>query len=162
MPDEDSTLACLAFEAYKCFETATRPNGESFHRVREGSPEWLSDLTWKAHDDGKLLPDDWRYATIVSALELLAEADDPDDDAAHEFADENVDIYNHDRLAWLAAHSARPGYVDQAREEGLIGADADTLDAIGVGQYVESLEVFEQVRSFLQDRLDSLDDEEGV
>ena len=164
MPTEVTTLASLASEAYACFETATRPDGESFQRVRDGSPEWVTDLVRSAHygvPDMLMFPDDWRYAAIVSSLDAITGADDIQE-AAHEFADANVDAYNAERLAWLASDRNRPYYVDQAREDGLADEGTDLLEVIGAGQYVESLEVFEQVRSFLQDRLDTLDDEEGV
>jgi hypothetical protein len=162
MPTEVTTLASLASEAYACFETGTRPDGETtFHRIRDGSPEWLSGLTWQAHDNGEMLPDDWRYSAIVAALGFHSDDDGtPSDEQGHEFADGHVDAYNGARLAWLASHGARSGYVDQAREDGLAGENADLLEQIGAGQYVESLEVFEQVRGFLQDRLDELEDEE--
>ena len=58
-----------AQEAYDCFETAARPDGETFTRVRDGSPGWVGELVREAHGD--FLPDDWRYGCIQSALEFI-------------------------------------------------------------------------------------------
>lgn len=62
-----STVQQLAAEAYGCFETAERQDGETFWRLKDGSPEWVTDLVLNAHGD--FLPDDWRYACIGAALE---------------------------------------------------------------------------------------------
>ena len=84
-------------------------------------------------------------------------ADDKDDldDAGSEFAASKVDVYNSARLAWLSSNLTRAGYCDEAaRDLGM--EDADTFDRIGIGQYAESLEVFESVRQSLADRMDDL------
>ena len=120
MPETETTIQTLAAEAGACFETATRSrvvggSGEleedRYVRVKDGSPEWVTELVHAAHDD--MLPDDWRYEKIADALEYIAEVDDPDDSG--EFADQAVDIYTGARLAWLASHLSRPGYLRRCR-----------------------------------------------
>lgn len=138
------------------FETARRDGftvgtfedgGETFVRLREGSPAWMTDVVRAAHDGGEMLPDDWRYAAIRSALDCIAESDDAED-AAHEWADSEIDVYTSSRLEWLGSHSARLGYCDEARREGIAGESL--LDQIGAGQYTEAREVFEQTLAALK------------
>jgi hypothetical protein len=108
------------------FERRTRDNGESFYTLADGTLDWLHDAVREAHDGE--LPNDWRYeicAHIVSSLE-----DDPDADAA-ELADSLVDVYNVDRVRWLAEDISRAAYVDEAD-----GPDDDVIGRIGYGQYV--------------------------
>lgn len=130
------------------FETARRETGEDesepYVRLREGSPEWMSDVVRAAHDDGEMLPDDWRYSTIRSAVECIAESDDPED-AAHEWADAEVDVYTSARFAWLASNLRRAGYVDQAQDEGITEGSERIVSLIGLGQYNEAREIYSQV-----------------
>lgn len=141
----------IAVEASRWFETATRgDDGATFVRVKDGAPDWVTDLVHEAH--GEMLPDDWRYQLAADAAEAIADGtDDPG-----EFADGHVDVYTFDRFAWLSSHLARQGYVDTAAEEFGLPADGDfsVVDAIGRGQYVEAGEVFGLVLAFLERRAD--------
>lgn len=153
------TISALAAEAYAALETRTRDDGERFTTSKDDAPEWVKDLVYTAHGD--FPPEDWRYDCIHSALSHIADsgADDADDldDAAHEFADGHVDVYTGARLQWLASNLDRPGYVDDAVAQ-MGAADLDTTERIGLGQYAESLEVFESVRRSLADRMDDVQD----
>jgi hypothetical protein len=155
-----STIHSLAGEAYDCFERRERDNGDSFVSLKDNAPEWLSDLVRDAHGD--FLPDDWRYASIRSALGAIHDAgEDADvDDLSFEFADSNVDTHNAARCEWLASHLARGFYCDDAVNEGLVADDSGIFTRIGIGQYIESREVFESVRRSLSDRLDEMIDED--
>jgi hypothetical protein len=131
-----------AREALDCFETAGRPDGGSFVRLREGRPEWVADLVHEAH--GSMLPDDWRYACIRAALEAVAEGVD-----GHEFADGYADDYSSDLAAWLGSHAVRPGYVDEAVED--LGAEFQGVaQVIQLGQRAEAREVFAAVVNTLE------------
>lgn len=156
------TISGLAGEAYGYFETRKRgdePDAERFVSLKDERPDWLQELVFEAHGHGDYLPDDWRYQTIRDAIGHIhdsgAESADDLEDSAHEFADQNVDVYTGSRYAWLASNLRRSGYVDEARDEGLIGPDADVAEQIGVGQYEESREVFASVLQSLAERLDS-------
>jgi hypothetical protein len=157
MSTETKTLADLAGEAYDCFTTTTRSGSddESIVVLKDERPEWVYELVRSAHGDD-FLPDDWRYESIHSALAFIHD-NDAGEDASHEFADSNVDVYTAARYQWLASHLAREGYVREARDEGLIGPDADISDQIGVGQYMESQEVFGLVLDALTDALEEAD-----
>ena len=77
-------------------------------------------------------------------------------DLAHEWADGNVDVYTVNRIAWLGSNLTRAGYCDEAVEElGVSDSDGIT-DRIGLGQYMESLEIFGSVAESLEAQLDEL------
>ena len=153
-PHAESTLQQLASEAAACFTTKKRSDGDSFVAMLDGSPDWVSELVREAHGD--MLPDDWRYASIESALDWIAAANDPEDEQ-YEWADENVDVYHRGRLAWLASYASRPSYCDDATSEMGDYAPNGILDRIGLGQHQESCKVFASVLRSLRDRADDLE-----
>lgn len=164
MSAQTVSLSSLASEAHDYFETAKRADSEQYYlRVKDGAPEWLQDLCREAHHCGwageLMFPDDWRYEAIYAALGHIADSGAETihdlEDQAHEFADSHVDVYNDDRAKWLGSHHYRSGYVDEARDEGLIADDADLMAQLGVGQYEELSEVFHAVARFLSDRISS-------
>lgn len=148
-----STLQQLAKDATTCFTTKQRPDGNTFVAIRDASPDWVGELVKDAH--GPMLPDDWRYASIASALEWLADADDPDD-AGHEWADANVDVYTGGRIAWFASDRSRPGYCDEAICEMGDYAPTSIIEHIGLGQHQESCEVFASVLHSLRARAEEV------
>lgn len=156
-----TTIAELAGEAYGHFETRERGD-EKIIALKDGAPQWVRDLVRKAHGD--FLPDDWRYASIRSALGAIHDADATDEDAlddlSAEWADGNVDVYNAARTAWLASNLNRAAYCDDAAAE-FGGDDRNVMDLIGLGQYMESSEVFASVAGSLRERLEELELEAG-
>lgn len=152
-----TTVQSLARTAAQSFETARRAtgdtetgpreDGEEYVRIKKGSPDWISEMVHEAH--GEMFPDDWKYACISAACEWIAENDDPKGGAS-EFADQYVDVYNSDRIAWLASHGARQGYCDEAQEEWGADAGAGVIDRIGWGQFFEANEVYGIVLDFLE------------
>ena len=144
------TVQELASEAYACFETAKRPDGAEYVRVKDETPDWVSELVYKAHG-GDFLPDDWRYATIRSALAFIGDdATEPEDEAG-DFADTQANAYTGELIAWLGSNLRRVGYVDDARQE--YGGDfTSVLDEIAAGQYTEAREVYELVLDALKSR----------
>lgn len=151
------TISTLAREASEFFTTDTRADGTVFVKT-ENEPKWLHELVMEAH--GAFLPEDFRYRFIREAINALADADVEDEAEAeergHEYADD-VDVYTHDRLAWLASNLNRPAYCDEAMSEfgmeempegGIVGL-------IGLGQYMEPREVFASVLSSLAAELAS-------
>lgn len=123
----------LAREALSWFEHRTW-----YWAIKNGAPEWVRELAWAAHAEGKILPDDFRYLFIVEALGALAEGEhnlEPD-----------VDINR--LLNWLNDYpSYRTGLVDAAVSEfGWNGL----FEALQAGQMMEKEEVLGIVRAFLE------------
>lgn len=156
----ETTLSTLADEAYNWFETAYRDEARRdetrYIRLKDGRPEWIHDLVHSAHGD--FGPDDWRYECIRAALNAIDENEGDED--SHDFADSHVDVYTGARLEWLASNLNRMGYCDEAVSEGLVQADADIAERVGVGQYVEAQEVYGLVLEALQERLDDVESAE--
>lgn len=157
-----STIHELARQMSEAFETRTREDGERFDALRDGSPEWMTDVCMDAHDS--MLPDDWRYRMIRAAAAWLAE-DDADPDDPGEFADDFVPIYNRERVAWLASHLDRAGYVDEAADEGLIdypSGPSRLMDLLGIGIYCEAAEVYRLLAESLEALASDEDDEDDT
>ena len=156
-----ASVQTLASEAAACFETATRGDTgrdeDRYTRVRDGAPEWVTELVYAAHGD--FFPDDWRYDAIRSALSAIHDDDLSEDDAG-EWADTNVDAYTGARLAWLASNLNRAFYCDDAVEE-LGSPETGIIDRIGLGQYAESEEVFQLVYRALEERAEATEAEEA-
>jgi hypothetical protein len=55
----------------QAFETRKRDNGDKYVALKDGSPEWMTDVCHKAHGD--MLPDDWRYSFISEAVDYIDE-----------------------------------------------------------------------------------------
>lgn len=133
MTTQTPTVQNLATEARRYFTTKHRA---TFWVLADNRPDWLQDLVRFAHAD--MLPDDWRYAFIVEALDALADSEDPDDITT-----------DADRLGWLSSRLDRCEFVDQARGE-RIGCDEPLIELIGWGLAHERRAVLDLVRSFLE------------
>lgn len=140
------TIQSLAKELYDDLETAQRPNGGDFLRLKDGHPQWMQDVIRTAHSD--LMPDDWRYKFIEDACQAIIEHED-DRDSAYESLE--ADIYNHDLLQWLASNLSRIGYCDDAAQDFGI-SDGSIINIIQWGQLSEKQETF----NLLYDALESL------
>jgi len=55
-------------------------DGETYYRKKDTAPEWVGDAVYAAHDNGAMLPDDWKYETIARVADDLTYALDNDDD----------------------------------------------------------------------------------
>ena len=152
MDATQQTVQQLAAAAASCFESASRDNGDDFIRIKDGSPEWVTELVHAAHHGfTDFLPDDYRYTWAFQACEWLAEGNDPDESS--EFADSCVDVYTGRRLAWLASNLNRASYCDDAGWDLGFTIDRKTgiVELIGLGQFAEAAEVFALVLRALED-----------
>lgn len=139
------TIQKLANQALEMLETKVRTNGNNYVCFKDDRPQWMQDLAFRAHNNGEMLPNDYRYEFIESALTAIASHDDIED--ARDSIE--ADIYTSDLMAWLASRNDRYQYVDSAIED--YGKGVSVIDDIRMGQCVERLEVFEAVANFLKD-----------
>jgi hypothetical protein len=140
-----TAIAGRAQEARDWFETATRPDDSRYWRKKHECPEWIEEMVHAAHDDGDMLPDDYRYEYIVNALDLLADGVDPAEPEIE------ADPYTHDLTEWMGSHSWRREYVNDAIK------DLDIKDinhAMMEGQVAEKTEIFHAVVRALEERED--------
>lgn len=145
-------IRTLAGEALAHFEYRDRYGGSGYWAVKDRAPEWVGNLVWAAHEEGKILPDDFRYLFIVEALEALAE--DPDEPEALL----QPETYTSQLLKWLeASPSYREGLVGEA--VALYGWDG-LFEALRTGHLLEKEEVLQIVREFLEDTIEEEEEED--
>ena len=143
-------IRVLAGEALSYFEYRKRHNDEAgYWAVEEGAPEWVRNLVFSAHEEGKILPDDFRYLFIVEVLEALAENPDEPESLLE------PDVCTSNLLRWLDDYpSYRMGLVDDAVSQfGWNGL----FEALQAGQLMEKEEVLALVRAFLEKKLEEED-----
>ena len=112
--------------------------------TKSDRPEWVHDMVYAAHNG--MLPDDWKYATVVESLRALAEYEDTDQ--ARESIE--ADIYTADLLKWLSSSLRRLEYCDEAARELGIESEALMFERIQYGQHWEQDEMFGYVLSALE------------
>jgi hypothetical protein len=138
-----ASLQSLAAEMSQAFEGATRPSGEPFRKLKDGSPSWMTAVCRQAHDEGQLLPDDWRYVFIEEAVEALTLHEDLDEARSHL----EPDVYTSDLTAWLHSSNSRVYYLGEALAE--YGTFRDGFQLLAAAQMIEKEEVFQQVLAAL-------------
>lgn len=141
-----NTMHDVARRAVSSFETARRRDDSQYSRLKDDSPQWLHELVFQAHNNGQILPDDWRYRFTVDALSHIADADhgatrtDLRDDI-------EADVYISDLTNWLGSHTIRLGYCDEALT--MLGRTGTLSQLLAEGQILERQEVFDIVWSTL-------------
>ncbi len=155
----ETTVQSLAEEMGRAFERKKRNDDSEYVSLKDGSPEWMTNVCHEAHKDGSLsaagfnamMPDDWRYDFIEDACDALSEAENADE--ADEHLHEYITYYDHNR--WLASRNDRSGYCDEAREE--LGEAGDMDAQISQGLHYEQREVLGLVRAALEELVDAED-----
>lgn len=131
-------IRILAGEALSYFEYRRRHDGTKYWTLEEGAPEWVRKLTFAAHNEGEILPDDARYLFVVESLEAIAENPEEPESLLE------PEAYTSQLLKWLDAYpSYRMGLVDEAVSE--FGWDG-LFKALQAGQLKEKEEVLRIVR----------------
>lgn len=139
-------IRILAGEALAYFKHRKRHDGSGYWTLEEGTPEWVIKLVFEAHDEGRILPDDFRYLFIVEALETIVE--DPE---ASDIMWE-PDVYTSQLLSWLeAAPSYRMNLIDE--EVSRVGWSG-LFNALQAGQRREKEKVLGLVRRFLEKKIE--------
>lgn len=128
------------------FTQRTRDDETRYTTLSDGAEPWMRDVVQDAHNG--MLPDDWRYDAIAAAVEFIADRDDWED-ASYEFANDQVDVYDSDVIAWFASHSMRRDYCEEAADE--YGShDGPIVEAMQRGQVIEAIEVLTIVARALE------------
>ncbi len=137
-------IAKKAEEFISYFQRVTRPSsGEEIYTLQNHAPQPLRELVRTVHGD--FLPDDFRYETIVEAIEALSRCDSEDELEEVRLV---TDVYYHDLLKWLHSDLKRINYCDEAKDEfGLNNSELMTV--ITYGQQLEKDEIVASVREAL-------------
>jgi len=109
-----ATVQQLAREMAAQFETKKREDGSELVVLKDGAPEWMTDVIHEVHGDK--LPDDTIYQFISEAVDALADAPD-DADLQDAIIEIEADIYTHDLTAWLHARVDHVYYLTEVMEE---------------------------------------------
>jgi hypothetical protein len=125
----------------KAIEQKTRDNGEKFYCLKDKAPKWMTGVCCAAHENGAILPDDYRYQFIVDALEIIAEGG-TSDEAQEGFDNWESDIYTNSLTAWLHSRCDRVEYLTQAIGDG-------SKDGCGALSYAQCLEFQETAQAVL-------------
>ena len=122
------------------FTQNKRQDGTLYWCLTEQARQNDDDLTpWLMGLHDEELPNDWRYETIVSILDVLMDVDAPLDefmdhhDLVDGIANNITDIYN-SLLQWYTDNTSRLYYIEQAEVEGLICDDAAIDARLSIGQ----------------------------
>lgn len=133
-------LAPLAAAFASAFMTKAFDNGESRIVLRDGAPDWMTEIVREAH--GGMMPNDQSYSMILAVAneidDLLRDNSDQTaddlDDARHERIDSLIPVYNTERTAWLASHLDRAEYVNEAIRTYGTGTNCpDIFDLLAMG-----------------------------
>ncbi len=122
------TVQEAAQYASRCFTEGTRADGETFRRLKDGAPAWISDLI--RITSGTSFNLDAAYIEAESALDFIADADDAADaNTLFDNGDPEADIYTADLMKWAADNI---GEVDDAIKE--TGGESGLISSIQYAQ----------------------------
>lgn len=165
-----NTFAKVMKEFAEAFVSDKRNDDKTFYKLSDNAPAWLqkdagSSIMREIHsvlDDR--LPSDWVYEAVSSITDGFVDHGCEDEDSAreatHEIADGLVDVYNSDRLRWLADHLLNVDIVDEACKELGCADDAGIIDRIGVGQYYAYERLAQAVIDAVRDEANNREDDE--
>jgi hypothetical protein len=147
----------IAKQLVDAFTTDTRNDGTAFTKLRDGSPQWMTDAIHTAHGD--ILPLDWIYEHCGRMAEKMTDYEPEQwDDSVSEWADSLVDVYNYDLARWLSLHLDFPGFVDEAVGE--FGHSANgVMGDIAQGQYKLLEQIAYAMLSAVNEQAEAADDE---
>lgn len=150
-----ATVVELAEEMSRAFVGATRSDGSEFRKLRDGAPEWMTDVIHAGHADGTqggMLPDDHRYAMVEAVCDAIAElSEDAGEDEIRAAVDEiEAPIYTHELTGWLHSRADRSGYCDEAESE--FGRAEDMNQRLTLGYLQELRECGQAVLNALAER----------
>lgn len=156
-----------AKDALACLETAKRDDGTEYIRTIDGT--WMDEhrtdgpviAAHRQAGGDLMMPDDHRYQMVHDALLALSYLDDDttEDDAQDELANIEPPIYINELTEWLASHSDRQDYCDEAMEEGLVSREAIIIDRLQAGYIQEQREVSSAVLAWLLDHIEPKEEE---
>ena len=148
----------IAQQFADAWTTDARNDGATFYKLRDGSPQWMTDAIHEAHGD--IMPLDWIYEHCSRVVDMMTEYEPEDwDDSVSEWADGLVDVYNADRARWLALHLEFAGFVDEAVEE-FGHSDQGVMGDIGMGQFKLLEQIAYAMLSAVNEQAEATGDEE--
>ena len=136
------------------FTSSKRQDGTVFWHCKDTVNDSDRDLVRDFHETD-ILPDDFRFETIVNLLDKLNEYDFDsvdyirDNGIDHEIIDILVNFETSKLTAWLASHNSRIEWCNEAVNQGLIDG-SDIIKTIQCGQYLEIQMIMNNILSHLE------------
>lgn len=132
---DTKTIQSLAGELSQAFEHDKRNDGQEFAKLKDGSPQWMTDVIRACHGDK--LPDDTVYEFVERCADALADYDGEPSDAITEI---EPDPYTNDLTGWLHARNDHVYYLSEALEE--FGGDIrDGFQLLAIAQQKQIQEI---------------------
>jgi hypothetical protein len=145
----------LAEQLSAAFETKKRNDDNEFVSLKDGSPEWMTDVVRAAHGDK--LPDDTVYAFIEKAADALANASE-DAEPSDVILEIEPDPYTAGLTAWLHARVDHVYYLTEVLEEGT--GITDGFQLLAAAQQKQIHEVGYALVSALEEAAENMPEEE--
>ena len=149
-----ATIRELAEQLSEALVTDTRNDGTKFIKRKDGSPQWMQDVIFKAHQDK--LPDDHTYEAIDRILSHILDCTDKTatrDDMQEALYEIEADVYTSDLTEWLHSDCSNVYYLDEVMKE---GSPEDGFQLLAMAQH----RWLEEIGNVLVDALDQLATEE--
>jgi hypothetical protein len=150
-----TSIQKLAEQLSGAFETKKRNDGNEFVSLKDGSPEWMTQVIRSAHGDK--LPDDTTYAFIEKAADALAEMDE-DAEPSDVISELEPDTYTADLTAWLNARPDQVYFLTEVLEEGT--GITDGFQLLQAAQQKQLHEVGYALVSALEEAAEQMEDAE--
>ncbi len=166
-----STFQTVAEEVNKALVSDKRNDETTFYKFADDAPGWIeaASVSRKCHEalDDRM-PDDWVYEQMYFLADHLTHYETAADarEALGEIADGMVDVYNMDRVKWLAMHLNNAFLCDDAANEFGWDKDRGLFGLIGMGQYIAIERIgdalIDCIEAEANDRDDNADDEDEI
>lgn len=151
------TIKNLIDELAENIERRKRNNGDTFYCLKDNSPEWMTDVIFKAHGDR--MPDDDVYNRIYDIVNHISGYENIEtlEDAQDALNEIEPDIYTSDLTAWLHSRNDNIFYLTEVLEEA--GAK-DGFQLLSQAQYKYIMEIGESLLDSLNEITENQEDED--
>jgi hypothetical protein len=149
---DSTSIQTLAESLTKALQTKKRNDGNEFVSLKDGSPQWMTDVIHEAHGDK--LPDDTTYAFIEKAADAIADSEDPQD----AISELEPDPYTNNLTGWLHARADHVYYLTEILEEG--SGITDGFQLLAAAQQKQIHEVGYALISALENAAEQMEDAE--
>ncbi len=150
---DSTSIQKLASDLSGALETKKRNDGAEFVCLKDGSPQWMTDVIHEAHGDK--LPDDTVYAFIEKCADALADASE-DAELSDVILEIEPDPYTASLTSWLNSRADHVYYLTEVLEES--GGITDGFQLLAVAQQKQIHEVGYALISALENAAEQIED----
>ncbi len=106
----------------------------------ENCPDVIANAIYEAHDG--TVPNDWVYEQCADAVEAMDDAGGYDEDDAHQFADDSVDVYTSKLFTWAAEFCNSSLFAEAQESANECDAGGEIADRIARIQYFAAERIY--------------------